>query len=309
MSSPQEAELTGRREFGYLMMPSTPVVASEFLRRGSHRKGRLVKPVSSAPLTRQSIAADVLSWGTVRAWPEQLAQWRKQPSPMPPEPFSPALIRHSEEQTIAALWATCEAAASMDAKPDSFANWGVIAAPRLMGRAGNASAFERFRDEGPWGISPHMIPHHSLHAVSGTISQILKTHGPNFGVGNGPRSSSEGWLTAATLLSEGILPGLWLVIVGHVDEYIPSQGDAPASRLECEAAAFALAPSRGSHTGLHLRICPEDLLKGGPINAPFLASMPDFSLTQLVDELGRRDAPPAGMWRLPGAGWIEIEMR
>ena len=46
-----------------------------------------------------------------------------------------------------------------------------------------------------------------------------------------------------------------------------------------------------------------------PASDPFLSSMPPFSLTSLIDELTRRDAPPGGMWRLPGVGWLEIEMR
>jgi hypothetical protein len=268
-----------------------------------------VKPAPSILVERQSIEADVLSWGAVRAQPEQLVQWRKNPAPMPPEPFPSSLIRHSEEQTVAALWAVCEAVAKMDAKPGAFADWGVIAAPRLMGRPGNASAFERFRQEGPWGISPNMIPHHSLHAVSGTISQIMKTHGPNFGVGNGPQSSIEGWLAAATLLSEGSLPGLWLVIVGHVSEYLPSSGEVTAEGPACEAVALALTRAVGRPAGLRLRVCPEALVGGGEADRSFLASIPEFSLGLLIDELGGRDEPPAGMWRLPGAGWIEIEMR
>jgi hypothetical protein len=269
----------------------------------------LMKPVTPPKRVSQSIDADILSWGTVRALPEELAHWRKQPTPMLPEAFSPSLIRQSEEQTVAALWAVCEAAAGMDVKADAFADWGVIAAPRLLGRAGNALSFEQFAQEGPWGISPHAIPHQSLHAVSGTISQALKAHGPNFGIGNGPRSANDVWLTAATLLSEESLPGIWLVIVGHSDEYIPAFDKAASPRVACEAIALALAPTQGERTGMHLRICPEDLLRGETPNEPFLASLPEFSLSSLVDELAHRESPPGSMWRLPGAGWIEIEMR
>lgn len=250
-----------------------------------------------------SIEARILSFGTVRAWPEQLDQYRKQPAPSAPAAFSPSLLRHSEPQTVAAVWATCAAAASLEGV--SFADWGVIAAPCLMGRAANAAALERFAKEGPWGISPHTIPHHSLHAVSGAISQIFQTHGPNFGVGNGPRATADAWLTAATLLSEGVLPGVWLVMVGHTEEYLPAFAGAPAARVECEAVALALGASGGA--GLHLRICPEDLV--GPRDAAFLSSLPTFSLGELVDELSRRDATPAGMWRAPGLGWVEIETR
>ena len=278
--------------------------------RGAGRhlwKGCLVNPVISPVATRNSILAHVLSWGTVRAWPEEIAGWRKQPRPMPPEPFSPSLIRHSVDPVVAGLWATCVATSGLDAKPGDFASWAIVAAPRMMARDGTAVALERYRQEGPWGISPHLIPNHSLHAVSGTISQILKSHGPNFGVGNGPHPSCEGWLAAATLLSEGAWPGVWLVLTSHSDESPPPQGDAPRQRVECEAVALALAPPAGETSGLHLRLCPEELV-GRPDDA-FLASIPEFSLGSFIDELSRRDAAPAGLWRLPGAGWIEIETR
>lgn len=267
-----------------------------------------MKIASAQTRVRQSIEADILSWGVVRAWPEELLQWRKQPGPMTPEPFSPSLIRHCEDQTIAGLWATCQAVAGMEPKAGDFAEWGVVAAPQLMGRSGNAAAFERFTQEGPWGISPHVIPHQSLHAISGLVSQILKTHGPNFGVGNGLDSAVEGWLTAATFLSDSRLPGLWLLLTGHAAEYIPARPGESEPRVECEAVALALAPAREYRAGLHLRLCPEDLIPGGGHGA-FLASLPGFSLSSLIDELSRRDGPPAQMWRLPGAGWIEIEVR
>src|SRR4029079_18950172 len=133
----------------------------------------------------------------VRAWPEELEQYRKQPTSNAPAAFSPSLLRQSEPQTVAAGWAACAASATL--QEVSSSGWGVIASPSLMGRAANAASLERFATEGPWGISPHMIPHHSLHAISGAISQIFQTHGPNFGVGNGPSSSAaDAWLTAAT---------------------------------------------------------------------------------------------------------------
>jgi hypothetical protein len=268
-----------------------------------------VKPAASRMDVRTSIDADIVSWGAVRAWPEQLAAWRKQPAPTP-VPFSPALIRHSEDQTVAALWAACEAVAGVDGVASRFNDWAVIAAPRLMGRAGNAISFERYAQEGPWGISPNLIPHQSLHAMSGILSQIFQTHGPNFGVGNGPRATAEAWLTTATLLSSGV-PGLFLALTGHTSEYLPgSPGGDADTRVECEAVVLLLSPeTRRGRGGLHLRFCPEDLLPFGGRDSGFLASLPEYSLGQIVDELTRRDTPPAGIWRVPGAGWIEIEMR
>lgn len=250
-----------------------------------------------------AIEARVLGFAAVRAWPEELDRYRKQPTPNAPAAFSPSLLRHSENQTVAAVWATCAAAAQRDAV--TYTNWGVIAAPCLMGRAANAASLEQFAREGPWGISPHLIPHHSLHAISGAISQIFQTHGPNFGVGNGPSSGADAWLTAATLLSEGVVPGLWLVIVGTTEEYLPALAGAPANRVQYEAAALALGTGDGS--GMHLRISPEGLAFGR--DGAFLKSLPAFSLGELVDELFRTNNTPAGIWAVPGLGWVEIDTR
>lgn len=268
-----------------------------------------MKPLSMSTSARTAVEAQVLTWATIRAWPDQIAQWRKQPTPTPPVPISPGQLKHSENQTIAALWALCEALAGLESDARCFRDWGVIAAPHFYGRAGNASSLERYRQEGAWGISPHMIPHHSLHAISGTISQIFKMQGPNFGVGNGPHSDTEGWLVAATMLSENLVPGIWLVMTGHDGEYIPDGPGRAGTQPQLEAVALAMVGEQHGKSGLRVRLAAEDEGLSDPANDPFLSSMAPFSLTSLIDELTRRDSPPGGMWRLPGAGWLEIEMR
>src|SRR5205823_2855913 len=100
-----------------------------------------------------------------------------------------------------------------------FTDWGVLAAPRYLGRSAMAVALQRFAAEGAWGLSPHLIPHHSLHSVSGTISQALKINGPNIGVGGGPGSGAEAFLAATALLSAGQVPGVWVVLTGWDPEY------------------------------------------------------------------------------------------
>ena len=264
-------------------------------------------PLFTSPAARTAIDASVVSWATVRATPEQIAGWRKTPSPQPTGPLSPSQLKHSEEQSIAALWAVCEAVAGTEGGLAGFAGWGVVAAPRYCGRAANAVTLDRYQKEGAWGISPQMIPQNSLHAVSGTISQLLKLHGPNLGVGNGVTTAADGWLVAATLLSEAAVPGVWLVLTGHVEEFLPTAENFPGRHPLLEAVALALSPSKSSGSGMHVRIVPEGGQGGG--NDPFLCAMPEFNLGLLVDELRRNDAPPGGMWRLPGVGWVEVEMR
>src|SRR6266404_5479822 len=84
-----EAELTDSGGFGYLEAVAKSTRSDKRLAcrhdkraacryvAAKRRKGYLVKPASTALLVRQSIDADALGWGAIRASPEQLAQWRK----------------------------------------------------------------------------------------------------------------------------------------------------------------------------------------------------------------------------------------
>ena len=67
--------------------------------------------------------------------------------------------------------------------------------------------------------------------------------------------------------------------------------------------ALALVPGSTTRSGLQVRIGAEET------PSAFLDAMPEFSTGALVDELRRTDTPPAAMWRLPGLGWVEVEMR
>src|SRR5262249_1682783 len=121
----------------------------------------------------------------VRATDAAIAEWRKNPVKHGAVDLPASLFKHADDQTVAGLRALILAIAAAGWPDKSFSNWGVVAAPNLFGRITTARTIERFQKEGAWGVSPHLIPHQSLHAVSGTISQALAIHGPNFGVGGG----------------------------------------------------------------------------------------------------------------------------
>ena len=95
--------------------------------------------------------------------------------------------------------------------PAGFGRWRVLAAPRFLGRA----AFERrspsILAEGAWGVSPHLIPGHSLHSPSGTISQALQAHGPNLGRRRDARRRARGPARRRDMLEAGWADGVWLV--------------------------------------------------------------------------------------------------
>jgi hypothetical protein len=144
-----------------------------------------------------------------------------------------------------------------------FTDWGVLAAPRYLGRITTVHALQRFAAEGAWGISPHLIPHRTLHAISGTISQALQIHGPNLGVGGGPDADLEVMRVATAFLTNRDLPGLWVVMTGWNPE--PVLQPSPASAAEsppttngyhvvpvCQAVALALTPLSRTWNGLQL---------------------------------------------------------
>ena len=171
---------------------------------------------------------------------EQVAPLRKQPGPAP-SPFPVSFLKHSDEQTVVALAAVFTAIRDHQL-PGDFRHWGAVAGPRFLGRATTAAAVPRFLAEGAWGVSPHVVPHRSLHAVSGTLSQALKLHGPNFGVGGGPGSEGELMLADMALLQGMRLPGVWLLFSRCQPDLCPDGSGAPPPGTEIQALALALVP-------------------------------------------------------------------
>src|SRR5262249_39770127 len=142
-------------------------------------------PCQALPEPGTAVCCDLLAYGAVQATPASLAALRQQPGPVPGEPLPASFLKHADEQTVLGLSAVLRAIQDHGLGGTSFTGWGVLGAPRFQGRATMTVAVQRFAAEGAWGISPHLIPHRSLHALSGTISQALRIHGPNFGVGGG----------------------------------------------------------------------------------------------------------------------------
>ncbi len=165
----------------------------------------------------------------------------------PPEGWPavpPSLLRNSEDQTIAAVAAVHGTLRRMgQSDPRCLENWGILVASRFLGRSSLVVALDRFRSDGVWGVSPHLIPHYALHSPAGTLSIALGVHGPNLGIGGGPSSEFEGILTALTWLQAGIVPGLWLVFSGWSPEFVPDRKGEPTADCECQALAVVLGPA------------------------------------------------------------------
>ncbi len=176
----------------------------------------------------------------------EIADFRRRPDALPEgwPPVQPSVLRQSDDQTITALAAVTRLLPMLDnAHQRRLDRWGLLTACRYVGRSNLVIALNRFRAEGVWGVSPHLIPHYALHSPSGTLSLALGLHGPNLGLGGGLFSGFEGLLTALTWLKGGIVPGVCLVFCGWHPEYVPDPQGEPTNSCRCLALALALVPA------------------------------------------------------------------
>jgi hypothetical protein len=188
--------------------------------------------------------AAVVARGAVRLTREEIAVQRRRPAPLADgwPPIGHAILRASDDQTVAAVAALRAAIDSAGGPASAYDDWGVLAAPRFLGRSNLVGVLDRFTAEGVWGVTPHLIPHFALHAQAGTLSLVLGGHGPNLGIGGGLFAATEGILSALTWLASRVAPGVWLVLTGWSPEYLPDRDGEPRVDTHCEALALALAP-------------------------------------------------------------------
>jgi hypothetical protein len=187
---------------------------------------------------------------------ESIQHVRRNPEPLLGFELATSALKHLDVQTVAGLAAVAQAARDFDMPLASFRDWGVLAAPQFLGQSTVVAALIRYREEGAWGVSPHVIPHHSLHSQSGTISQVLKIHGPNLGIGGGREGTGEALLAAAAWLGRRRVPGVW-VVATTLDPLteLGEEGEI-APGTECVGLALALTPGRVDGPGTRLHMAP-----------------------------------------------------
>jgi hypothetical protein len=208
------------------------------------------------------VPCDVVAHASVRAASEEVCQLRKSLLLPSGDRLPAAFLKQAEDQTIVGLAAVAEAMRRHGLTESSFSAWGVLGAPRFLGRVAMVAAIEKMRVEGAWGISPHLIPHRLLHALSGAVSLAFKLRGPNFGVGGGPSGVSEALLTAAAMLEGVRVPGLWVVMTGF-DPEPDTRAIQAGVACRCSALALALVAARPDWQGLRLRVGGTHVRPGG----------------------------------------------
>ncbi len=211
-------------------------------------------------------SCNVASSAMVRIAPGDMAARRKAPGPPCGAPVQASFLKHADEQTVACLSAVLHAIDAAGLAPDgpaAFRCWGVVGGPRFIGRDVVGREVPEFRKEGPWGVSPHVIPHRSLHSPSGAVSVALSIRGPNLGAGGGNGGEAEALLSALALLWGQGVPGVWLLL-----SRLEASGEAVgcALALTADGTGPSLALRLGDVAGETLT--PEALLAGRPCAVP-----------------------------------------
>jgi hypothetical protein len=148
--------------------------------------------------------------------------------------ISVGTLKQTDEQCLVALLGLREAIDDTGLNRSDLENWALVATPRTLSRKRISESIAKFREQGVWSMSPHLIPHTSLHSLPGLLSQALQQHGPNLGAGGLPGRESESLWAALPFLCDSNCPGVWLVLTGWNRESID------ANETFCQAAVLGL---------------------------------------------------------------------
>jgi len=257
------------------------------------------------------VSCAVRGFATAQATSQDIALLRKDLT-APPKGLPASLVKHADDQTIVALAVTCATIERHQLVGTDFRDWGVLASPRYLGRSSLATSLQRYETEGAWGVSPHLIPHRSMHAVSGSISQALSIHGPNLGVGGGFNGAAEIFMAAAALLADKKLPGLWVIVTGfdpepHLEDLRrqPLNGQFKM-RIRCNGLALALTPLTRSGIDASLHIFTSSVGRTDRDHGAAELETPFCRLENLLPALAGT-TPQAGAWKLLCGAWMRLQ--
>ena len=200
---------------------------------------------------------NLAGWGTARADLTSIAAMRKSLPEWSPKDTPGHFLKHADEQTVLAVAAMDQAISSSGRQASDFADWAIIAAPRFIGRLSGTGTLARFCKGGGPAISPHLIPQHSLHSISGALSILLQSRKPNFGVGGTGDSLAEGLLAALTFPFADCA-GAWVIATGWEPEPQIDDAGACINSPICHATALAMDTAAQATASGQLRLLVGD---------------------------------------------------
>ncbi len=245
------------------------------------------------------------AWGIAQGDLASIALWRKSLPDWKAPDTAGHFLKHADEQTVVAVQAVDRAIRDHGLDAAGQRDWPIVAAPRFPGRLAGIESLKRFKSGGGPALSPHLIAQHSLHSVSGALSVLLGSRGPNLGVGGGADALREGLLAALTLVQPHSASDAWLVLTAWSPEPVVADDAALQNSPICQAVALALAAAGGAGD------CGRLSLRVG-FGAP--ASINDEVPLRLAElfaclETLSPSAPARFSWRLDWGATINLEIR
>jgi hypothetical protein len=201
-----------------------------------------------------SFTAAIASWGTARLTLGDFAPLRKRLPSWVPEGTAGHFLKYADEQTVAAVVAVDRAVEAERLDLSRQRDWPIIAAPRFLGRIAGPNVISGYDRRGPQSVSPHVIPQNSLHSISGALSILLASRGPNAGVGGGPESLDDALLAVFSLPGASAAQGCWLVATAWDPEPIADRECRLLNEPTCYAFALALQFASAARVGGELRL-------------------------------------------------------
>jgi hypothetical protein len=253
--------------------------------------------------TEATLSAGIVAAASAAIRLRDFAPHRKSPPLVPDVDLPGHFLKHADEQTITALAAIRLALAQSGLTRSDMEGWGVVAAPRYIGRLAGAAVLDKFPKSGTSGVPAHQVAQNSLHSVSGAASIALGLHGPNVGMGGGPWSVAEGLTTALSLFDPALVPGLWLLLSQFDPEPIPDAQGNPQNNPLCYAVAIALDWRASTPGRLSLAI-DAPLAHGGK------SAWPEPTVPELAAciDAAARGLPTRWQCRLPWGGRLEMRL-
>jgi hypothetical protein len=199
------------------------------------------------------LALGLTGSGSLRADLAAIPAMRKSVPAWAPPDTPGHFLKHSDEQTVLAVAAVDRLVQSLGGDAARLRNWPIVAAPQFIGRLGGTTMLLRFARSGAPSISPHLIPQHSLHSISGALSILLGSHEPNFGVGGAAGSLAEGLLASLTCPVANA-PGVIFVATAFDPEPQIDQAGQCTNSPTAHALALALEPAAASSPYGYLRL-------------------------------------------------------
>lgn len=196
-----------------------------------------------------ALAANIVTWGRASARVTEFESLRKMLPSWVSSEVSNHFFRYSDEQTILAAWAIDDALGRAGMQAADASRWGILAAPEFLGRQHVAAFLDKYVRHGGARVSPNSIVQHSLHSVSGSLSILLASRGPNVGIGGGQKSLQEGLIAALTLFELPTTAGCWFVATAWNPLPLPDEQGECADEATCHAVVLGLGASTSPSLG------------------------------------------------------------